>query len=191
MFWCLVLGFFFPKEAADQTQLNLGGRRQLLAITCPQQCWGSSAEGDTGGRRAPGSETRPRSGVQPPKETTSVAYGGAHFGMSKSQTRGKGEAAQTPSGQGAGSARRGAGGVPFPVLPQPKGEAFAPLWAADTVTARCPSALARTRKALSAKTTFHSLWQRASASISAVISTQAGEVTSSHSILMKKTPTEM
>lgn len=48
-----------------------------------------------------------------------------------------------------------------------------------------------TGKALPTKTSFHSLRQQAPAPILAVINTKAGVVTYSHSILMKKTPTEM
>lgn len=42
-----------------------------------------------------------------------------------------------------------------------------------------------------AQPALHSLQQRDFASIPVVIKTETGEVTSSHSILMKKTPTEM
>lgn len=79
--------------------------------------------------------------------------------------------------------------LPCPVLPLPKprylrGQRPQPQ-------SQCPRTLGSPRKAFPAKIPSRSPQQKAPACSSGAANTEAGEATSSHSISMKKTPTEM
>lgn len=102
--------------------------------------------GILGGRRGPwrqwlrNTSDRHGTGVRPSKETFSFTYGAAHFKPDcpkakpaekheVAQTSGTGAAGREPALPPGGWVGWGAGGVLFPVLPLPKGEAFVLLWA--------------------------------------------------------------